>query len=87
MSTDDRPSWNPTPTDGTHSHCLGCGEHVQPGTIRIYGTNDGRLFACIQCSTPRDLRQGAGMNPDYDPAEDRGETSDKLPVFNGGVDP
>lgn len=60
---------------GTNNEYLGCSGHVQPGTVRIYGKNDGRLDACPACSTPRNLRQGAGKDPDYDPAVDRGKST------------
>lgn len=83
MSADERPAWNPQPIDETHHHCLGCGEHVHPDTPRVYGDNDDDLFACVSCSTPRDLRQGAGKDPDYDPLVDRGDTSENHPIFDG----
>lgn len=73
---------------GTNNECLGCGGHVQPGTIRVYGDNAGRLYACPSCSTPRDLRQGAGKNPEYDPETHRGSStmSGYHPLFGGPDD-
>ena len=68
-----------------NNECLGCGAHVTPQTVRGYGDNDGNLYACNQCSTPRDLRQGAGKDPDYNPERDRGRASVSgyHPIFPG----
>lgn len=76
----ERPLWSP---DATTHECRGCGSHVTPQMVRGYGTNDGRLFACTNCSTPRDLRQGAGKDPHYDPERDRGQStaSGYHPIF------
>lgn len=81
----DRARWTPYGVSSSNQ-CLGCGAHVTPSLVRGYGTNDGRLFACLECSTPRDLRQGAGRDPDYDPETDRGRStaSGYHPIFGGG---
>ncbi|WP_425603079.1 DUF7563 family protein [Halosolutus gelatinilyticus] len=78
----DRPTWADMTLDDGH-HCLSCGAHVHERTIAGYGDNDGNLFACPDCSTPRDLRQGAGRDPDYDLEEDRGQStaSGYHPIF------
>lgn len=49
-----------------HRSCNRCGSHVPPAFRRTHGTNDGELFACLNCAHIEDLRQGAGSNPEYD---------------------
>ncbi|WP_226043327.1 hypothetical protein [Natrinema sp. DC36] len=68
----------------THRTCRNCGTHVTKQTIRVFGV-EGVLYHCPSCPSicARDLRQGAGKDPDYDPVEDRGDTSEHHPIFNG----
>lgn len=69
-----------------HRTCRNCGTHVDKGTIRVFGV-DGVLYHCMSCESPpicaRDMRQGAGKDPDYDPLEDRGQTSENHDIFGG----
>lgn len=71
----------------SHRTCRNCGTHVDKGTIRVFGV-DGVLYHCTNCESPeiywRDMRQGAGKDPDYDPLTDRGRSSDNHPIFPGG---
>lgn len=76
----DRPQWTPTPHDDG-PRCRNCESHVLEQTARVFGDNQDRLFHCPHCLSVRDLKFGAGTDPDYDPAEDRGQTSDKHPIF------
>lgn len=59
----------PTPTDdvvregsaGT-TRCRNCGAHVSPRFVRVFGNNEDELYHCLECSTFRDLQQGAGTD-------------------------
>ncbi len=73
-------NWNPQADDEPQHRCETCGTHVHPDMIRVYGDENGDLYACIECSTPRDLRQGAGVDPTYERGPSRG---DHHPVFGG----
>jgi len=68
-----------------HRTCRNCGTHVTNRTIGVFGV-DGVLYHCTSCPDicARDMRQGAGKDPDYDPLVDRGDTSENHPIFNGG---
>lgn len=54
-------------TRGDHSvtrrQCENCGEYVTKQFIRVFGANDGSVYACTNCTTGRDLRNGAGAEP------------------------
>jgi len=52
--------------DGYHSQqrtCKNCGEYVTKQFVRVFGANDGSVYGCMNCSTGRDLREGAGTQP------------------------
>jgi hypothetical protein len=51
----------------------------------VFGDNHDRLFHCPSCAgiSLRDLKYGAGTDPEYDPAEDRGRSAEQLPIFPG----
>ena len=68
-----------------HRTCRNCGTHVTKRTIRGFSDNDDILWHCPSCPDIcfRDMRQGAGKDPDYDPLTDRGDTSENHPIFNG----
>ncbi len=78
----DRPNWAPTGEDSTQTTCQNCGEPVLDGTARVFGDNQNRLWHCRECLSQRDLHNGAGFRPDYDPERDRGDSSEQLPVFS-----
>lgn len=81
MSRTERPAW--TPTDSGGLSCRNCGEHVLEQTARVFGDNRDRLWHCNSCVSLRDLAQGAGTDPDYDPSIDRGQSSENHPIFPG----
>ena len=82
--------WMPTgKTDTQSPHaCRNCGSQHTRQYVRVYGSNDNTLWHCHDCDEPeicgRDMKQGAGTDPDYDPAADRGETTDQFPLFSSG---
>lgn len=84
MSTDERPAWVPG-RGKTTNRCQNCDSHVHPRTILVYGTNGGVLHHCHNCEGIfyRDLRHGAGCDPEYDPETDRERnlTSDNHPIY------
>lgn len=88
MSTD-QPRWTPT-TAAAQTVCRNCESPHTRQYVRVYGSNDNILWHCHDCDEPaicgRDMKQGAGTTPDYDPATDRGKTSGKMPLFDGGSD-
>ncbi|WP_438267134.1 DUF7563 family protein [Haladaptatus salinisoli] len=38
--------------------CENCETHVTPRFIRVFGDEDGEVFACPQCSTGSELFSG-----------------------------
>ncbi len=82
----ERPEWTPTGDGDDAARCRNCGSHVLPRTPKVFGDQDDVLWHCSHCEgiSIRDLKFGAGTTPDYDPATDRGQTSENMPVFNGG---
>lgn len=44
--------------------CQSCGHYVTDTFRRVFGNNQDDLYGCLNCSTMRDLRSGAGVRPD-----------------------
>lgn len=44
--------------------CLNCGEHVTPEFVRVFGSNDDRVYACLNCATVSDLMDRAATGPE-----------------------
>lgn len=44
--------------------CRHCGAHVSARFARVFGNNDGQIYACLDCSTSRELRRGGGLEGD-----------------------
>lgn len=42
--------------------CEHCGAHVSPPFVRVFGDNTGTLHRCLECTTFRELQEGAGSN-------------------------
>jgi hypothetical protein len=56
--------------DGVHdgstsgrSRCLKCGSYATERFVRVFGDNDNDLYACLECTTMRALRDGDGVRP------------------------
>lgn len=47
------------------TRCLGCDSHVSADFIRVFGTEDGDCWACLDCATLAALRDGAAAVPDH----------------------
>lgn len=80
-----RPQWTPT-ADADGHRCQNCGTQVTRQFARVFGDAEtDTLWHCPDCEDIcyRDLKQGAGARPDYDPAVDRGQTTEHYPVFGG----
>lgn len=45
------------------TQCRNCGAYVSSRFARVFGNNEDVVFGCIECSTLRDLQQGAGTSP------------------------
>lgn len=46
--------------DPGSSQCRNCGAYVSARFARVFGDNNDEVYNCIECSTLRDLQQGAG---------------------------
>jgi hypothetical protein len=47
--------------------CANCGSFVTADFVRVFGTEDDRVFGCPQCSNMRELMRGLGARvPDED---------------------
>jgi hypothetical protein len=44
--------------------CRSCGSYVTESFARVFGNNDNEIYACIECSSARDLYHGRGTDPD-----------------------
>lgn len=60
-------TWNPSEraesvsnASGTTVTCMTCGEVVTRRFARVFGDNGDDVHACVNCTTTRELRQGAG---------------------------
>lgn len=53
----------PTPVNrgSNRTRCNACGSYVTPKFLRVFGDNDDRVAACLNCSTMRELAQGASV--------------------------
>lgn len=51
-SVDDR-------TNPGSTQCLNCGSYVSSRFARVFGDNEDEVYSCIECSTLRDLQEGA----------------------------
>ncbi|WP_049970693.1 DUF7563 family protein [Haladaptatus cibarius] len=66
-----RPAWNPG--NGDESRLIACqnencgNKHLDPKFARIFGGEDGTVFACPECTSWASLRQGAAANPTFIP--------------------
>ena len=54
-------AWDPS---GETRSCAGCGAHVQPATVRVFGDDNGVLHGCQRCLSRGALHSGAGADPD-----------------------
>lgn len=48
----------------TRRRCHGCGSYVTERFTRVFGDNEDDVYACLECSTMRELRAGSGVTPD-----------------------
>jgi hypothetical protein len=44
--------------------CQNCGSYVTDTFRRVFGNNEDELYGCLNCSTMRALRSGAGVRSD-----------------------
>jgi len=44
--------------------CQNCGHYVTDTFRRVFGDNEDDLYGCLNCSTMRELRSGAGVRPE-----------------------
>lgn len=86
----DTPEWAAALETDSHRQCRNCGSHIQTQTARVFGDENDDLWHCHNCEniTQRDMKAGAGRDPDYDPRTDRLATgsSGRNPIFHDGGD-
>lgn len=51
---------------GVPPECQACGANVSRRFIRVFGNNDGTVYACRECATWEGIKDGAGIGPDAD---------------------
>lgn len=62
--------------DASPGECQFCGTAVSKQFRRVFGDNVGRAHACHECSTQRELYEGAAAQADHTPDSiERGHTS------------
>lgn len=49
--------------EDTSRSCENCGSYVTKQFIRVFGSRDGKVYACGNCATGRELRDGGGAEP------------------------
>lgn len=60
-------SWTVGDAGQTATHCHNCGSHVTADFARVYGDNDGNVYACPRCVRAiAELRDGAAADPDHE---------------------
>jgi hypothetical protein len=42
------------------TRCQNCGAYVSHVFARVFGNNEHEVHGCLECSTTRELRRGAG---------------------------
>ena len=42
------------------TRCRNCGTYVSSQFAKVFGDNEDEIHRCIECTTLRDLQQGAG---------------------------
>ena len=42
-------------------HCTTCDSFVTADFVRVFGTNDGQVFACPSCASMTDVTDGAAV--------------------------
>lgn len=86
MSRLNAPQWTPGQSASSGTVCQNCGTKLTRQFARVFGDNRDVAHHCGDCEeiSYRDLKWGAGSNPDYDPETDRGSSSENAPIFNRG---
>ena len=46
----------------TNRRCQNCGEYVTDQFAKVFGNNEDRVYACLDCSTTRALREGVATD-------------------------
>ena len=44
------------------ARCENCDAHVSRPFVRVFGDNEGTLHRCLECTTFRELQDGAGSH-------------------------
>jgi hypothetical protein len=63
------PEWSPQQAEDNaenQSQCQSCGNHVSRDFARVFGNNDGEVWACRDCTTATAIRGGATRSEDAD---------------------
>lgn len=56
--------WDPDAETQPPNRCRGCGAHVSAEFRRTYGDADGRVFACPDCATYREMKGDGAIATD-----------------------
>jgi ferredoxin-like protein FixX len=49
------------PETRSSTYCRNCGSYVTTCFARVFGNNEDEVYACLECSTMRALREGSGI--------------------------
>lgn len=64
LTRDRRTDSGRTRRGGTYEHrCLSCDTYVSADFARVFGNNDDTIYACLNCTTLADLRDGQAVEP------------------------
>lgn len=65
VPTFDEPEHEPEPETEPPGRCQECGSHVSEQFRRVFGDNDDTVYSCLECSTRREIHDGAGADGEY----------------------
>lgn len=71
-NTEEQPAWTPDTT--AQNQCSRCGGHVDENFRRVFGDNQGRVHACLNCADKTALAEAATERDQRDSYVARGSS-------------
>ncbi|WP_438267097.1 DUF7563 family protein [Haladaptatus salinisoli] len=62
-STVQTPQNTPSGSYPGEHRCRNCGAFVTRDFVRVFGTNDDKVFGCFECMHATDVKRGGALHP------------------------